>query len=343
VHGTCTNGADDFSCACSGAWAGTRCNQPLFQPLGTITGMTDSEARGVNADGSVVVGVASRSTPSSAFAAIQWKATTGLVQLPSTGIARANAVAGDGLTVVGFELASGSSVGHAMRWIGGARGSDYAGPLVNSMLSSAQALAISSDGKVAAGLGSYTNDYPKAVRWVTAAGMIERIDSGGHGESYSCGVSGDGSVVVGYTYEPDSAFVWRAGDSGVTELPTLDATRGSSARAVSQDGKVIVGSSGGLAVRWVDGASPLSLGLSGVAYGVNGDGSLIVGRTGTAFVWRSAANPQLQLLADVLLSAGADLSGWTLEEATAVSVDGSTVVGYGAHNGSREGFIARLR
>jgi hypothetical protein len=66
-------------------------------------------------------------------------------------------------------------------------------------------------------------------------------------------------------------------------------------------------------------------------------------RTGTAFVWRSSANPQLQLLADVLLTAGANLSGWTLEHASGVSADGSTVVGYGMHNGVREGFIARLR
>lgn len=343
VHGTCTNEADDFSCGCSGPWAGTRCDKPMFQPLGTISGMTDSEARGVSADGSVVVGIASRSSPSSAFAAIQWKATTGLVQLPSSGLAQANAVAGDGLTVVGHERPTGSSIGYATRWIGGAKAGAYAAPLVNDMSSGAHALAISSDGTVAAGLGEYVNEYPKAVRWVAAAGTIERIDPSGHEESYACGISGNGSVVVGYTYNPDSAFVWRAGDAGLTALPTLDADSGSSARAVSQDGKVIVGSSGGLAVRWVDGASPVSLGLAGVAYGANTDGSVIVGRTGTAFVWRSSAVPQLQLLADVLLSAGANLSGWTLEQASAVSIDGSTVVGFGTHDGSREGFIARLR
>jgi uncharacterized membrane protein len=343
LHGTCTNGASDFSCQCSGAWAGTRCDKLMFQPFGSITGMTESEARAVNGDGTVVVGQATRSAPATGFAAIQWKATTGLVQLPSSGSAQANAVAGNGLTVVGSEFPSGSSIGYATRWTGGAKDIYYASPIVNSMLSSAHALAVSADGNVAVGEGEYTNEYPKAVRWVGAAGTLERIDTGGHEESYSCGVSGNGSVVVGYTYTPDTAFVWRVGNSGLTALPTLDATRGSSARAVSQDGNVIVGSSGGLAVRWVNGAAPVSLGLAGVAYGANADGSVIVGRTGTAFVWRSGASPQLQLLADVLLSAGANLTGWTLDQATAVSADGSTVVGYGTHNALHEGFIARLR
>jgi uncharacterized membrane protein len=211
------------------------------------------------------------------------------------------------------------------------------------MLSGAHALAVNADGTVAAGLGEYTNDYPKAVRWVASTRTIERIDPSGHEESYSCGISGDGSVVVGYTYNPDTAFVWRTGNTGLTALPTLNASQGGSARAVSQNGNVIVGSSGGQAVRWVNGAAPVSLGLAGTAYGVNADGSVIVGRTGSAFVWRSSATPQLQLLADVLLSAGANLSGWTLEHASGVSADGSTVVGYGTHDGVREGFIARLR
>lgn len=337
VHGTCTSGATEFSCSCTGPWAGARCDKAMFQPLGMLSGMTSGEADAVNADGSVVVGNASRTTPSTLFAAIQWKATSGLTQLPSNGTALAQGVTADGLTVVGVD---GSG---AMRWTGGARDSNFASPLVNGMTSGAHANAISADGSVAAGTGEYTNDYPKAVRWVVSTGALERIDPSGHEESYACAVSGNGSVIVGYTYNPDTAFVWRTGNAALTALPTLDATRGSTARGVSQDGNVIVGSSGGLAVRWVNGAAPVSLGLSGVAYGANADGSVIVGRTGTAFVWRSSASPQLQLLADVLLSAGADLTGWTLDQANAISSDGRTVVGYGTHNAVHEGFIARLR
>ncbi len=340
AHGTCTSGATTFTCACSGPWAGTRCDKAMFQPLGVLSGLTESEARGVSADGSVVVGVARRVAPATGYAPIQWKATTGLALLPSSASSLAEAVSGDGLTVVGVETGSPSS---AVRWIGGARGSTFPAPLVNNMTSGAHALVVNADGTVAAGIGEYTNEYPKAVRWVAGSVNIERIDPSGHEESYCRGISGDGRVVVGYTYTPDAAFVWRAGDTRITELPTLDASRGSSARGVSQNGNVIVGSSGGLAVRWVNGAAPVSLGLAGTAYGANADGSVIVGRTGTAFVWRSSASPQLQLLSDVLATAGANLTGWTLDQANGISADGSTIVGFGTHDGVREGFIARLR
>jgi uncharacterized membrane protein len=340
AHGACTSGATTFTCACSGPWVGTRCDTAMFQALGTLPGLTESEARSVNSNGSVVVGVARRVAPATGFAPLQWKAITGLVQLPSTGSASAEAVSGDGLIVVGSESGSPTA---AVRWIGGARGSNYAAPLVNNMTSGAHALVVNTDGTVAAGIGEYTNEYPKAVRWVASSGQIERIDPSGHEESYARGISGDGKVVVGYTYTPDTAFVWRAGDVRLNALPTLDASRGSLALGISQNGNVIVGSSGGQAVRWVNGAAPISLGLAGTAYGANADGSVIVGRTGTAFVWRSGASPQFQLLSDVLLTAGVNLSGWTLEQASAVSADGSTVVGHGTHNGVREGFIARLR
>ncbi len=40
---------------------------------------------------------------------------------------------------------------------------------------------------------------------------------------------------------------------------------------------------------------------------------------------------------------GANLAGWKLRSATAVSADGSVVVGYGMNpNGNREAWIARL-
>jgi hypothetical protein len=32
--------------------------------------------------------------------------------------------------------------------------------------------------------------------------------------------------------------------------------------------------------------------------------------------------------------------GWTLAEANGISADGSTIVGYGIHNGLQEGFVA---
>ena len=81
--------------------------------------------------------------------------------------------------------------------------------------------------------------------------------------------------------------------------------------------------------------------MPGVAYGTNSNGSVIVGRTGTAFVWRLLTN-QVQLLSDLLLTAGANLTGWTLTQANAVSQDGKTIVGNGTYNGATVGWIIRL-
>jgi uncharacterized membrane protein len=53
----------------------------------------------------------------------------------------------------------------------------------------------------------------------------------------------------------------------------------------------------------------------------------------------------MQSLTDVLIAAGvSNLTGWGLTNATAVSADGYTVVGYGSNpNGQTEAWIADLR
>jgi probable HAF family extracellular repeat protein len=73
------------------------------------------------------------------------------------------------------------------------------------------------------------------------------------------------------------------------------------------------------------------------AYGVSGDGSKIVGwsetgasTTNEAFLWddiHGMRNLKSVLLNDFHLDS--DLAGWTLIKATAISQDGTTIVGYG--------------
>jgi len=43
-----------------------------------------------------------------------------------------------------------------------------------------------------------------------------------------------------------------------------------------------------------------------------------------------------------LAAHGVDLTGWTLNEARAVSADGRTIAGNGTHNGVREAWVVRL-
>jgi probable HAF family extracellular repeat protein len=114
---------------------------------------------------------------------------------------------------------------------------------------------------------------------------------------------------------------------------------------VSTDGSVVVGrsasASGSEAFRWTSGGGMVGLGdLAGGAFdssasAISSDGLIVVGRATTAlgqeaFIWDSVNG--MRRLYDVLESdfgLGASLTGWTLNSATAISADGTTIVGYG--------------
>ncbi len=82
---------------------------------------------------------------------------------------------------------------------------------------------------------------------------------------------------------------------------------------------------------------------SGYANGLNADGSIVVGAlsNGGAFIWTE--DEGIRRLQDVLVSEySMDLEGWNLRGATEISADGNTIVGYGIHNGTYEGFIVTI-
>jgi len=159
-------------------------------------------------------------------------------------------------------------------------------------------------------------------------------------------MSGDGSTVVGFLdrglFTPFHAFRWTQA-TGVVDLGTLDvannATRSSFAQDVSSNGGVVVGYSdiaGGVvqhAFRWTPAGGMADLGSvigangNSRAFGVSGDGNVIVGETdvpnnfgGTirqAFRWTSAGGFQR------LGAIDADFPS----TANAVSADGAVVTG----------------
>ena len=77
------------------------------------------------------------------------------------------------------------------------------------------------------------------------------------------------------------------------------------------------------------------------AYGISGDGQLIVGDSGSkAFVWDSM-NGMRDLTSVLTDTLGLNLSGWSLSTASAISTDGSTIVGWGTDpSGEQEAWIA---
>lgn len=81
------------------------------------------------------------------------------------------------------------------------------------------------------------------------------------------------------------------------------------------------------------------------ATAVSADGSVVVGLsnvdTGSnAFIW-DAINGMQNLQAMLVSQLGLDLTGWVLHEATGISADGLTIVGFGINpDGFAEAFIA---
>ncbi len=169
--------------------------------------------------------------------------------------------------------------------------------------------------------------------------------SGGVFESTGFGVSGDGSVIVGYSKSTngEEAFLWTQAD-GMVGLGFLTDGTYSGALGVNLDGTVIVGYSdstdGDQAFRWTQADGMVGLGdLAGgsyesYAYGVSANGSVVAGYSDStdgyqAFRWTQA---------DGMVGLG-DLAGGSYESyAYGVSADGSVVVGESMSTDGLEAF-----
>jgi uncharacterized membrane protein len=161
------------------------------------------------------------------------------------------------------------------------------------------------------------------------------------------GVSGDGSVAVGYGHgpSPSSAYRWSRTD-GTTELGRLPGDASAFAWGASADGSVVTGSSVGTndGFRWTANegmrAFAPDLGQPFQALGVSRDGKTIVGSAlsgGGQVAGVVTAQHTLLVLGDL---PGAR----THAKAYDVSADGSVVVGRGVSEASEQsGFFGLNR
>jgi probable HAF family extracellular repeat protein len=181
---------------------------------------------------------------------------------------------------------------------------------------SSSAAAVSANGAVVVGIGDPANPVQgEAFRWTAATGLVGLGDlAGGFINSVAVGVSADGLVVVG---QSDSAlgaeaFRWTAA-TGMVALGDLPGGFFSSAAlAASADGSIVVG--------WSNTGGPV---------------------LEEAFIWDPLNG--MRNLRDVLIAQGDDLTGWRLEQATGISADGTTIVGWGRNPaGQIEGWVATL-
>jgi probable HAF family extracellular repeat protein len=280
-----------------------------------------SQAFGVSADGSVIVGQSSGNGEDLAF---RWTETGGMVSLgdlPGGSTSSfAAGVSADGSVVVG--IGSGPGYQGAWRWTQ-ETGMVEIGGLLDIPNRRSSATGISADGLVIVGISRSANADPtgvlgffngghEAFRWTAATGMVGLGDLPGGIFSSSAGASNlDGSVIVGWGTSDSGreAFRWTAatGMVGLGDLPG-GAFR-SSAAAVSANGAVVVGS------------------------GTSASGS-------EAFRW--TAESGMQSVKSLLEAQGVDMTGWTLSSASGITANGITIVGTGTNpSGITEVWISR--
>ncbi len=179
--------------------------------------------------------------------------------------------------------------------------------------------SVSADGSVIAGHGQKTDGLIfvfESFRWTAAGGIVPLGDlPGGAVYSETYDMSADGSVVVGQSVAEDSqlpfrAFRWTT-QTGMVALPDVPNV--------------------GPAVR---------------AEGISGDGNVIVGTAdevfrGQAFAWDAFHGSRS--IANLLVTQGADVTGWNLGVARATSYDGLVIAGFGTNpDGNFQPWVARL-
>jgi len=259
-----------------------------FQKLQALAEPVDQGAAvGVSADGSVVSGNASLASGVGAF---RWNATEGVVLLGTGASSRANAVSSNGAIIVGdMDGPESPSQKHAFRWTVATGVKDLI-----SLGAGAQVNGVNAEGTLL--VGGYSGLYD-AFLWTNLGAT--RI---GPGTAFA--VSADGNTVVGWTN--DSGFRYNVTGSGSGAF-LLGSLTGTQAKAVSADGKVIVGDS-------------------------------------TQGIWIWDATNGVRMLIDVLSSLGANTTGWTSLSIAAggLSANGLVITGDGYLADAYQGWIARL-
>jgi uncharacterized membrane protein len=288
----------------------------------------------LSGDGTTVVGTCSSSTNS--LFGFRWRAETGTVAL-SPIETRGYSASFDGSVVVGMINNHANPGLRGFRWTSG--GLQELGVLPGDELAHGFAYGVSGDGNTVVGSSGL-----RAVKWTSpAAEALPLLTTTTY--SYAQAISRDGSTIVGGANDSSDIIAARWTSSGIQLLGTLPGHLTSVANAVSRDGSVAVGLSGASAnygtptraTIWSSG-SLLDLGTlpgaaSSRALGVSGDGSVVVGLSGApayvgtelAFIWTASSG--MRNLQEVLTASGANLSGWTLQAAVAISDDGRTLTG----------------
>jgi len=331
-----------------------------FLNLGFLPGHLSSQASAVSSDGTVIVGTATTTVRNRQ--AFRWTARegmTGLGFMPGGTFSMANATSANGAVIVG----SGDTTGvnppgtwTTFRWTVNRGLQRIDGPPDSQLCSAA---GVSGDGSVIVGTCLQTNNTA-GFRWAASTGAValSRFCCGSFAQSSAAAISLDGSVIVGLGHPAVSGAVMWSADGSPTILGKLPGDAASAATAVSRDGSVIVGWSTDnagttRAFRWTQRTGPVDLGysvdglLGSFATSVSGSGTIIVGYGPTttgdvALIWDE--DHGLRRMDAVLVDDyQTQITGWTLNQATAISDDGRTIAGFGTNpQGQIEAWTVKL-
>ena len=335
-------------------------NSATFSGLGAFA----SNATGISADGSTVIGYGPNALGTEAF---RWTQSGGLQSLGviSNGVdhnSYAGAVSADGSVIAGYSTTT-SGAFNAFRWtqatgmvsLGGVGGND----------GFTRADDMSDDGSTIVGY-SQTAAAPNGAgyRWNQANGIenIGTLSAPYNVWSWARGISADGSTIVGQSNSFSSGHAFRWSESGgFVDLGVAAGASSSGATDIANNGTIVgggkVGTSNLAMIRTEVGGWEILGTLAGYnnssEAGISADGSLVYGMvfnlptTSTPFtqegmVWDS--NHGMRFADDWLTQDhGLDLSDWTIQYVSGISDDGLVAVGYGLHNGNVEAWVADLR
>lgn len=235
-----------------------------FLDLGSMAGTTGASfGRGLNHDGSVVVGYTDVDTPAGRRRqAFRWTQAGGMTSIGAAqpnGASRATGVSADGKVIVG-DTDVAPFVAHAFRWTQTTGFVDL-GTLGSGKNS--HAAFITDDGTTIVGDSQVASEaYIHAFRWKQGLGMTDLGVLPGHAWSSATSASANGAIVVGVSdeyvifesdlgisYSPDAnAFIWTE-QNGMRDLNTVLANAGVnmtgitlvSALDISDDGQYVTG------------------------------------------------------------------------------------------------------
>jgi uncharacterized membrane protein len=186
-----------------------------------------------------------------------------------------------------------------------------------------------------------------AGQWVNGTGtMLERVGEGWSPElpadNRATRISHDGSLIGGWASTALAGrhpAIWQPDGSG--ELLPIDPAMGGEVMAISADGSMAAGYTGGDAFYWTQSGGVVNIGYlpsetdfaGAIANAIAADNRLIFGVSGQpffgtprAFVWTQGAG--MRPLADVVTDAGLTIpEGTTLTNVIAASVDGTIILG----------------